>query len=311
MEGPQWTGPDRPDRPAVARPAVARPTRTGPDYPCHTSILSYLPCWMTHFRTNETARSPPKPGAWVEGRRPADHRDRPAGHDRPLWKEHRPKPWPKPSGESLPPSWKLVKADDRLWSHDKSQGLLLIHRLHQLFQQGLSWNKLTWPHSIYKHDLSLFFPRVAESLSKLETSHTYRNLSGPRLSVPSPNRQELRAPLYLLGPHQPNPMPPRLRYFQRGKPTPDSLQSLTGGFVDFSTPRNSLARLKNRKSETFRLAFPGSPWLHYAEGERVAERWELRAQCYVESNTDSCLVMGPLNQTRPQLVFSTRCRKFV
>ena len=44
MEGPQWTGPDRPDRPAVARPAVARPTRTGPDYPCHTSILSYLPC---------------------------------------------------------------------------------------------------------------------------------------------------------------------------------------------------------------------------------------------------------------------------
>ena len=34
MEGPQWTGPDRPDRPAVARPAVARPARTGPDYPC-------------------------------------------------------------------------------------------------------------------------------------------------------------------------------------------------------------------------------------------------------------------------------------
>ena len=29
MEGPQWTGPDRPDRPAVARPAVARPARPG------------------------------------------------------------------------------------------------------------------------------------------------------------------------------------------------------------------------------------------------------------------------------------------
>ena len=40
MEGPQWTGPDRPDRPAVARPAVAGPARTGPDYPWRTLSLN-------------------------------------------------------------------------------------------------------------------------------------------------------------------------------------------------------------------------------------------------------------------------------
>ena len=81
------------------------------------------------------------------------------------------------------------------------------------------------------------------------------NLLGPRLSVPSPNRQEQRAPQVPLGPHPPNPMLPRLRHYnERGKPFPDPSPALMGGFFsDFSTPRNRRAHdtEKTQKLEPF------------------------------------------------------------
>ena len=69
MEGPQWTGPDCPDRPAVARPAVARPARTGPDYPCSTVCRSV----SSSLRTPITPLTPLLEG-WLLSEAQLDHK---------------------------------------------------------------------------------------------------------------------------------------------------------------------------------------------------------------------------------------------
>ena len=150
----------------------------------------------------------------------------------------------------------------------------------------------------------LVFPRVAESLSKWKPIIPKINLSGPRLSVPSPNRlsvpspnrQELRAPLYPLGLHPPNPMPPRLRYFGEG-----NRPGLTPVFNGISPLREILARLSEIVKNERPLSLLGSDCI--GSGREEGRGRVSRAQSSVEIDTDSCLVMGALNQTRPQLVF--------
>ena len=113
---------------------------------------------------------------------------------------------------------------------------------------------------IYINTTTVSFSHALQNVClQNQRTHTYNFLSGPRLSVPSPNRQEQRAPQYPLRPHPPNRMSPRLGYFKRGKPPSDSLQSCNVVSL-ISQPREIDPR--HQKKEKLNLSACPSSWLH-------------------------------------------------
>ena len=153
---------------------------------------------------------------------------------------------------------------------------------------------------IYKHDLSLFSHALQNVCLEFNKDILPTDLSGPRLSVPSPNRQEQRAPLCPLGPHQPNPMLPRLRHLMRGKPFPDSLQPRWEVSPTSQLREIDVRMTEKHKQFNFRLFLASRALSSERKG---GSGRACRAQSYVGYTTDSCLVMGTINQTRPQLIF--------
>ena len=118
-----------------------------------------------------------------------------------------------------------------------------------------TFNCFVFSHVVIKpNTTTVYFSHALQKVClQMQGTHTYNYLSGPRLSVPSPNRQEQRAPQYPLRPHPPNRMSPRLGYFKRGKPPSDSLQSCNVVSL-ISHPREIDPRHRKKKNSTFRLA---------------------------------------------------------
>ena len=112
---------------------------------------------------------------------------------------------------------------------------------------------------IYKHDHSLLFPRVAESLSTKSTnSYLQLPLGAPTLcSLAKPTGTE--SPPVSPEATSAKPDVPQARILMRGKPSFDSLQSYNVVSL-ISHPREIDPRI--RKKEKLNLSACPSSWLH-------------------------------------------------